>query len=351
TDVFSNVFLFYTLAINHPQPSPIIDSLIPANGSIVSRIVKLGVYPNNDMAENPLISSVDVLVDNDLVETIMFPPFEYNWDTSVWPNQYHTIEYRAYDVLGRYYPLSINVKVENSENQTSTDSFHDSIIPFWGLMPGPYKEYSFEMARDGLVNVMLSGENVRYLTFALYDKEGERAANSKYGLENPKSLNLYLKAGKYFIRVMQSWHASSMDKLIYSLTINHPSANLSILRNLSVLPKIIDPSEDNEIEPMTFSYDLLEDAYVLVKLTDFNQNLIKLIQPLNFQSAGIYNIPNIWNGLLENEKISDEGIYFFVIELYDKDKNFLEKQSDETNHRNTARAFILFVLSVMEEFF
>ncbi|MBI4743870.1 MAG: Ig-like domain-containing protein, partial [Actinobacteria bacterium] len=109
TDVFSNVFLFYTLAINHPQPSPIIESLIPANGSIVSRIVKLGVYSNNDMAENPLISSVDVLVDNNLVETIMFPPFEYNWDTSIWPNQYHAIEYRAYDFLGRYYPLNTNV--------------------------------------------------------------------------------------------------------------------------------------------------------------------------------------------------------------------------------------------------
>lgn len=327
---FFNGFMFYTLTINHPQPAPIIESLIPANGSIVSSVVKLGVYHNEEIAENPLISSVDILIDNNLIETLMFSPFEYNWDTSVWPNQYHTIEYRAYDVLGRYYPLAINVKVENSESQTSTDSFHYSIIPLWSLMPGPYKEYSFEMAIDGTVNVLLSGENARCVSFSLYDESENRVGVSRDDFtdyRNFRSLNIFLKKGKYFVRVRQFMHGI-FDRLVYSLTINHPSADLSILRDLSASSKIIDPSGDGEVKAVGFSYGLLDDAYVLIKLESPDRGLLKTIQPISFQAKGIYNISNTWNGLLDDEKISGEGIYFFVIELYDKeDKNFLEKQS------------------------
>jgi hypothetical protein len=323
-------FMFYALTMNHLQPAPIIESLVPANGAIVSHNVKLGVYLNEIIRENPSIFSVDVLVDNDFVDTIALSPFEYIWDTSAYSDQYHTIEFRPYDILGRYYPLTINVKVDNSESQTSTDSFHDSIPVFWGVMPGPYKEYFFETARDGMVNVLLSGEDVRYAAFSLHDENGNGVGGSRGDLEdhnNFKSLDLFLKKGKYSVRVKQIWHGNVLDMLVYSLTVNHPSANLSVLRDLNVSPNIVDPSGDDEVKAMTFSYDLLEDAYVLIKLENPDRDLLKTIQPISFRTKGIYNISSAWNGLSDEEKISNEGVYFFVVELYDENKSFMEKQS------------------------
>ncbi len=95
--------------------SPTVNITNPANGSIVSGIVKVDVTA----IDNVGITKVAFCIDSDLKHTDITSPYQYSWDTTNYSNGSRTIKVIAYDPSNLIGSESITVTVNNSLPDTT----------------------------------------------------------------------------------------------------------------------------------------------------------------------------------------------------------------------------------------
>lgn len=337
---------------------PQIEITAPAHTATVSHKVVLGVR-EKDIPGNPAISRVDFFIDgvylgtdferpseplwnitkitiNGVEETATVtqtkPPFEYLWNTELYRNGDHTIEYRAYDELGRYTSRSTSVTVNNVTPDTVTESFFGRLYKTVS-----YQAHKFTMKRAGYVDITLSGDNAQAAYFFI--RKGDRYRVLWIELkDNPKKARFWAGQGDYIAEVYYYWRpwGSGLPPggyIAYVLTIDYPggtSGGTSLLQDVSATPKTFDPSGDNErssLEKTDVSYTLGGSGRVTVEVRDPSNQLIKRILSEASQEAGTHTIS--WNGLDSQENIAEEGRYKVILKIKDASGNEIDSASQE----------------------
>jgi len=340
------------------QSGPQIEITAPAHTATVSHKVVLGVR-EKDIPENPAISRVDFFVDGIYLGTdferpseplwnitkIMIngveeiatvtqtkQPFKYLWNTELYPNGDYTIEYRAYDELGRYTSRSLRVTVNNVAPDTVTESFFGRLYK-----SGSYQDHKFSLTRAGYVDITLSGDNAEGAYFFVF--RGDRYYILWIELkDNPKKARFWADQGDYRVEVYYYWRPWGSSSppggyIAYALTINYPggtSGGTNLLQNVSATPKTFDPSGDNEgnsLEKTDVSYTLGGSARITVEVRDLSNQLIKKIFSEVNQEAGAHTIS--WDGLDSQEDIVEEGPYKIVLKIKDASGNEIGSASEE----------------------
>jgi len=106
------------LRIPGPDLSAPVRIAYPLNGVQVSGVVPVRVRLDSDLQrQRPYVT---FFIDRELKVLRNYPPYEYNWDTTTYPNGWHALEAwtQSPDMAAPYKSRPVNVSVNNSGGQT-----------------------------------------------------------------------------------------------------------------------------------------------------------------------------------------------------------------------------------------
>ena len=102
--------------------APTVALSYPREGSVVGHVVTVDVSYSDDVG----VASVEFYVDGALKETILSPPFRWDWDTTLYSEGPHVIRVVAYDWSGNTDTDEVNVTVNQTVLSMGTDTTWES---------------------------------------------------------------------------------------------------------------------------------------------------------------------------------------------------------------------------------
>jgi peptidoglycan/xylan/chitin deacetylase (PgdA/CDA1 family) len=143
-------------------PDVVIQS--PASGSVVKGAVAVTADATDAMSG---VASVAFVLDGTAVSTDATAPYEWSWDTQLWPEGSHTLAAVASDNAGNFAEAAVTVTVDNSPPEVSIESpAADSVVK--GIVP-VRAEASDSVSGVAAVTFSLDGTPVGTDTTAPYE--------------------------------------------------------------------------------------------------------------------------------------------------------------------------------------
>lgn len=95
---------------------PTITITSPSNNTVVTSTVTIKASASDDNG----VEKVDFFVDNEFKKSVFSPPYNWEWNPSVYSSGFHTVMARAYDTIHQTADASVNLKVDKPPEVTLT---------------------------------------------------------------------------------------------------------------------------------------------------------------------------------------------------------------------------------------
>jgi len=128
SDARAGFLALYWFELEQDRP-PSVSITIPQNADIVKKIVIIRANASDDKG----ITKVEFYIDNIVKGTDTNPPYEWNWDTTVYASGAHTIKARAYDTINQTAEHTIQVTVDQPPTISITSPSSGSNV--YGTVP------------------------------------------------------------------------------------------------------------------------------------------------------------------------------------------------------------------------